>query len=265
MPKRKRQPHRGSPRKPPAPVDGDLLDIKQAAALLQVSEASLRRWSNTGRLHAFRIGGRHERRFRREDLLAFLVTRPEARSPDAGDEAVSHVSPRRHAPGHVCGTYAGDRARTRHAVRFLADGLRASSFCFLAAPAAASNRILEELGLEVPTLQADLKSGRLELLEYQRTIAEQLAFLADKLGSAERRGARTIRMVGDVTTGRLARSHPFEKVLEYEIELDRFCRRNPHVSILCLYDARPLSGLELSRVLKSHGDTFSLPVELLFG
>src|SRR2546430_9013310 len=54
----------------------ELLDIKQAAALLQVSEASLRRWTNAGRLACFRVGGRRERRFRRADLMAFLESHP---------------------------------------------------------------------------------------------------------------------------------------------------------------------------------------------
>src|SRR3989442_14772045 len=50
----------------------ELLDIAQAAAFLHVSQMSLRRWTNSGRLPCFRVGGRRERRFRRADLLAFL-------------------------------------------------------------------------------------------------------------------------------------------------------------------------------------------------
>src|SRR5437899_1730190 len=45
--------------------DPELLDIRQAAALLHVSAASLRRWTNAGLLASFRVGGRRERRFRR--------------------------------------------------------------------------------------------------------------------------------------------------------------------------------------------------------
>ena len=51
----------------------ELLDIAQAAAFLHVSPMSLRRWTNSGRLSCFRIGGRRERRFRRADLLALLA------------------------------------------------------------------------------------------------------------------------------------------------------------------------------------------------
>ena len=48
------------------------LTIAEAAEFLQVSETSLRRWTNNGSLRCFRVGGRNERRFLKEDLLAFM-------------------------------------------------------------------------------------------------------------------------------------------------------------------------------------------------
>ena len=50
------------------------LTIAEAAEFLQVSETSLRRWTNSGKLRCFRVGGRSERRFLKEDLLAFMRT-----------------------------------------------------------------------------------------------------------------------------------------------------------------------------------------------
>src|SRR6516162_8837830 len=50
------------------------LTITEAAEFLQVSETSLRRWTNSGKLRCFRVGGRSERRFLKEDLLAFMRT-----------------------------------------------------------------------------------------------------------------------------------------------------------------------------------------------
>ena len=71
--------------------DSELLDIAQAAALLRVSEASLRRWTNAGRLPCRRIGGRRERRFRRADLMAFL-------EGDASETPARHAGPVRAGP-----------------------------------------------------------------------------------------------------------------------------------------------------------------------
>ena len=63
--------------------NSDLLNIKEAAALLKVSEASLRRWTNAGRLACLRLGAKRERRFRRADLMAFLEEREGAAAPSA--------------------------------------------------------------------------------------------------------------------------------------------------------------------------------------
>lgn len=68
------------------PEGDELLDIKQAARFLKVSETSLRRWTNSGRLPCLRVGRRRERRFRRADLLAFLE------DPSGGaDRAVKYM------------------------------------------------------------------------------------------------------------------------------------------------------------------------------
>src|SRR5713226_5655018 len=99
----------------------ELLDIQQAAALLQVSETSLRRWTNAGRLACLRVGGRRERRFRRADLLAFLERNPGAAPQVTGTEV----------PDHFCGLYTSALTRTHQAAQFLADGLHARSTCFL--------------------------------------------------------------------------------------------------------------------------------------
>src|ERR1700738_3961729 len=48
------------------------LTIAEAAEFLHVSQTSLRRWTNSGKLRSFRVGGRNERRFLIEDLLAFM-------------------------------------------------------------------------------------------------------------------------------------------------------------------------------------------------
>lgn len=48
-----------------------LLDVKDAAAFLNVSEMTIRRWTNSGRLKCYRLGGRRDRRFQKSDLDEF--------------------------------------------------------------------------------------------------------------------------------------------------------------------------------------------------
>jgi excisionase family DNA binding protein len=52
---------------------GDMLTVREVARLLHVHPNTLRRWSNSGRITAYRITARGDRRFRREDVARFLA------------------------------------------------------------------------------------------------------------------------------------------------------------------------------------------------
>lgn len=219
-----------------------LLDIAQAAALLQVSEASLRRWTNRGLLPCLRIGGRRERRFRQSDLMAFVE----------GQSATTPVN-------HLCGFYTSDLARTRHAARLLGDGLDAGSVCFLAAQRDVGEQVLAQLARRRRSLRRALDGQRLIVTEYAHDSATQLAYWKTRFETATREGARSIRVVGDVSGGRLAAEDRFDQVLEYEGAYAKLSRRFP-VATMCLYDARAHSGEETAAVLALHPDLFRHPV-----
>src|SRR5258707_1137605 len=71
------------------PEQQRFLTISEAAGFLHVSEVSLRRWTNSGKLRCFRVGGRNERRFLVEDLIAFMPSediQPEQRVDEAEDD-----------------------------------------------------------------------------------------------------------------------------------------------------------------------------------
>ncbi len=213
--------------------DSELLDIAQAAALLRVSEASLRRWTN---------GGRRERRFRRADLMAFL-------EGDAGETPA----------GHVCAFYASDLGRTRQAANLIGKSLDAGSVCILTAQRRVREPVLARLARRRPSLRPDLRAKRLVVSEYAQTVAAQLEFWKTTFEAAMRDGARTLRVVGDVSGGSLAREGDFDQVLEYEAAYQRLARRFP-VATACLYDARRHSGLETARLVQRHPDLFRHPI-----
>ena len=50
----------------------DMLTGREVARLLHVHPNTLRRWSNDGRIRAYRINRRGDRRFRREEVGRFL-------------------------------------------------------------------------------------------------------------------------------------------------------------------------------------------------
>ena len=50
-----------------------MMTTSDVAHLLNVHINTVRRWSNQGRLKAYRIGSRGDRRFQREDIVSFLL------------------------------------------------------------------------------------------------------------------------------------------------------------------------------------------------
>src|SRR3989475_11698605 len=66
-----------------------LLNTAEAARFLRVSQASIRRWSDSGLLAARRVGRRRERRFSESGLQAFMPQPAAARG--AADAATLNV------------------------------------------------------------------------------------------------------------------------------------------------------------------------------
>jgi excisionase family DNA binding protein len=71
---------RDNPGRQPPFGETDWLTLGQAARYLGVAQSTIRKWSDSGRVRAFKTPGRH-RRYRRDDLDAFLQrSAPESRS-----------------------------------------------------------------------------------------------------------------------------------------------------------------------------------------
>ena len=215
----------------------DLLDIREAARLLRVSETSLRRWTNAGRLPCLRIGGRQERRFRRSDLLAFI--------------GATTAGPTRAAGTHFCGFYATDLTRARDAAAALAAGLRERAACFLVAHEDVRQAVIDLLETDVPSLRDHVAAGRLVCAGYRDSVPAQIRYWRTELAAVTARGKAHAYVVGDVSGGALG-GLPFAEVLEYEAEYERAIAQAFPVVTLCQYDARTISGLDAVGVLQCH-------------
>src|SRR5258705_2878447 len=215
-------------------LPAELLDIREAAALLRVSQTSLRRWTNAGRLPCLRVGGRHERRFRRADLLAFLSS-----------EGATGQS---RARSHFCGLYTSDLSRAREAAAFLAAELRPRTLCLLVAGPNVQRAVIEILEQDRPAIHNDLETGRLTLAEYRDSAPAQLWYLRTCLRTALEAGVSCAYVVADVSGGGLGRL-PFAGILGYEGDYGRSIARRFPVTTLCQYDARAISGLDAAAFL----------------
>jgi excisionase family DNA binding protein len=242
----------------------DLLDIKQAAKLLNVSETSLRRWTNSGRLPCMRVGLRRERRFRRGDLVALLESDPKSEKapsgtqtgPIEGDGNDGLAVPQ---GAHLCVLYASDEGRERLASTFLLDGLRLGSACFLVAAPEIRREIVSKMTATWPRIDADIGDGRLTLTEHGKSGAALLNFYERHFLAAIKAGVHDFRVVGIM--------HSFQRrigssaLVEFEADFDhRIMRRFP-VTTLCLYDARLFSGVECLQALNGHRDSLRYPAD----
>lgn len=253
------------------PVAGQaLLTIREAAALLNVSMVSLRRWTDAGILPCVRVGARRERRFRREDLLALPDSRRDKRLaartvPSGGAKARVEIEGLSiDYSTHLCALYETDAGRTKLAIPFLAEGLRRGDACFLVAAAPAVQHLLEHLRAAEPGVAAALRSGQLRVWNGFESVAATLdAFEAGFL-EASRKSVPGIRVVGDMAWF-FEQDMSFDELERFEICYNhRLAHRFAAVS-LCLYDVREFSGRHVLGALKCHEDTFKYPLARFLG
>lgn len=241
----------------------DLLNIKEAAALLKVSEASLRRWTNAGKLACMRIGAKRERRFRRADLLSFLENRDEqggAAAPQRGRPAEVLLEGVAIEYGnHLCTLYENDLGRLKWSVPFLTDGLRNGEGCFLIATKAVRDEILEQIAKVWDGAAEAERAGRLIQSDGIGDGEAMCRFVEQSLVAASGRGVRAFRLLGDMSWCLEKGMSPadlvaYERRYNYDI-----ARSFPLVSV-CQYDVRDFSGPAVLNALKCHEDTFSFPL-----
>jgi excisionase family DNA binding protein len=236
-------------------INDSLLNTKEAARLLRVSEASIRRWSDSGLLPGRRVGRRRERRFERSELERFLgQATGMGRDAPTASFVVGGVSiPLR---GHFAPIYSSDDSALRLTVPFLADGLRAGETSFLVAQGEILERYSAALAAEpgVDLEQAE-KSGRFVILSWEGASATDVIARWQKLfDRALAARPAVLRVAGDMGSERQMFGSDVE-MMEYEEAYDRMARRYPLVT-LCAYDARQFSGETMLRMLKAHPDMF---------
>jgi excisionase family DNA binding protein len=237
-----------------------LLNTKEAAQFLRVSEASVRRWSDFGLLPAHRVGRRRERRFATADLRVFLgkpvgQAQPPAAAPISSVNVGGASVPIR---THIAPIFSTDAGGLRLTAPFLADGLRAGQPCFLMASGKVLERyaktLTEEQGID---FAAVTQSGQLVIRDAPGTnVAEAIATWEALLVKALAKGPTVLRAVGEMACVRAKFSSDAD-MLAFEEAFDVMARRFPAVT-LCQYDAREFDGETMLRVLKAHPDMYEL-------
>lgn len=232
------------------------LTIDEAARYLNVSKASLRRWTKAGRLGCQHVGVRGERRFALSDLDAFL------RDPiglDASPNAVLEAAAARGGVRHVCAhpgdvteswrmfePYFRDHAESGAPIFYIYD---ATTLAELQAAIAASGWdcvALTERGLLelVHSSQAYLRSGTFRA-------DEMIAFVAAVIERAHAQGHRKMLVSGEMTWS-LAGAPGSHEMIAYENRLNGLLRRSPEVTIVCHYSTERFDAEPTLDALRVH-------------
>lgn len=244
-----------------APNEG-LLTTREAATFLKVSEASIRRWTDSGLLPTSRVGRRGARRLRHEDLRRFLEAgRTQSIAASEASLASTLIIQDVVVPlgSHLASFYTTDAGRLRLGLPFLRDGLLAGQTVVLRAIPEVREHFfgaLQEEGIDVADA---VRLGLLMLFpEGPGLAAEQVAKFERALTEATRRRPGPIRVLAEI----LANLESVGSVAEHllvEQQLGALCKRFP-VVILCPYDVRSLDGVTVLEALKLHADIFGRQV-----
>ena len=239
-----------------------LLNTAEAARYLRVSQASVRRWSDSGLLQARRVGRRRERRFSEEDLKSFMT-------PGSSSASGSRVQ----APGevtvggtrvpihtHLATFYDSDEGRLRLTVPFFRDALVLGQPCYLAASGHVLDAYLSALreisGIDVDTA---IRSGKFITVGGPgSTVDAALRFWDQALSSAVAEGATLLRVVGEMVS-ELEIFKSDDEMIRYEVAFNIIARRFPTVT-LCQYDVRAFSGETVYRALRAHPDLYDMRI-----
>jgi excisionase family DNA binding protein len=240
-----------------------MLSTRQVAERLGVSEASVRRWSDSGHLPVQRVGKRRERRFRAGDIDAAARRRPASPPRKPGAPDILLAGQVFSVPVHVPAFYDSDAGRVRLTAPFLAEGIKAGQPCFLLAQGEELNSYLVALDSD-PAIDVDeaLSSGMLTVVGAPgKTVAQALDFWEGKLWEAMDRHATLMRAVGEMVSEREGFESE-QEMLAYEAAFNMTARRFP-CAVICQYDVRKFSGTAILAALRAHPDVLDVSLSLL--
>ena len=202
-----------------------MLTIKEAAVLLNVSEMSLRRWTNSGKMKCYRVGGKNERRFTRQDLERFLRTSEGSVPLGIGGATVKDSS-------HIVHFYKDADESVAEGIKYLECGLsRGESILIISIDKRVARIVegLKNLGFPVEKLQSD---GLMVTGNGRYDFNEQLQFLASAMAAFPIDNG--FRLLGDMTWA-VEKGWSLDDISRLEVMANQLLIRRNRL-LLCQYD-----------------------------
>lgn len=236
------------------------LTIAEAAEFLHVSETSLRRWTNSGKLPSFRVGGRNERRFLMDDLLAFM---PSARNQSALSKqrtAQTQLIPEGEAHRrHICLFFLNPDEQWQLLRPYILEFLHANLPVLYIQDSTPPYRLLELLGGEGLLLEDVIARGLLRVLSPEQTyllggsfeVQRMLSFIEAAILGALAVGYTRILILGEMTWS-LEVGLDAGQLKTYEARVNPIVEKYPAATIVCQYDLSRFDGPGVLNALLAH-------------
>jgi excisionase family DNA binding protein len=220
-----------------------LLDIKDAAGFLNVSEMTIRRWTNAGKLKCYRVGGKRERRFYISDLKELLHDSENYRLKPLG------LGGQRVPDGsHMTHFYSGKSEAFEVSIPYLLEGIGRGEALLAVMPPERSRELVESMERQGHPVVSWLKSGRLTVSAGMDSPEEMIRYLA-----AFAARAHAFRVLGDMLwTIRKGWKSEALSALEQASTL------MPPVEnglLLCQYSLEDFTGATIMRAAEWHRQT----------
>jgi excisionase family DNA binding protein len=232
-----------------------LLTTREAATFLKVSEASIRRWTDSGILPSSRVGRRRARRLHETDLKAFLQASQGQHAATSQSSTMTIQDVEVSLGSHLATFYTTDAGRLRLGLPLLRDGLLAGHTVLLRAIPEVCEYYFAALRQEGIDPAEAIRAGQMMLFpEVPGPATEQVTRFEELLTAASRKRSGPIRVLAEVianvqTVGSLSEH------LAVERQVGPLFKRFP-VVVLCAYDVRAFDGATVIEALKQHPDIF---------
>jgi excisionase family DNA binding protein len=241
------------------PEQQRFLTISEAAGFLHVSEVSLRRWTNSGKLRCFRVGGRNERRFLVEDLIAFMPsedTQPEQRVDEAVAEDDATID---YTERHISLFFRDAEEQWKLLRPYIVDHLNAGAPVIYLQHSTSSEQLMQRLHAEGLPLDKIIARGLLRVLPPSQTYLlpgrfdaqRMLDFIETAIEAGLEAGHKRVLMTGEMTWS-LQGTPGAEQMAAYEEKLNPLVDKYPAVTIVCQYDLKRFSGDIILDALLTH-------------
>lgn len=220
-----------------------LLNIREAAAYLHVSEMTIRRWTNDGSLPCYRIGGRKARRFRRSDLEQYLKC-PQNTTPSAdvtlGMDGLSVPD-----GTHLTHLSTDTEESMTVAASFLADGLIHQETVMMVGPGTVCDALLQMIDHRGIDVRRHRDIGNLHVHSGRTSVDEQIEMFTDIACTSSGR----FRLFGEMTWT-LERGWSFDQIRQLESAAQE--RIRPGVLLLCQYPLSQFSAQVVMAAIEHH-------------